>query len=217
MLEVPVPRGSAGIGRDATESESLRENLARTVAAHRCTLDQLTTGVAIFGADHHLAFYNSAYRSLFDIDAAFLDDGPADSAVLDRLRAARLLPEQPDFRAWKAELHRAYRSTEPARYEWHLPDQRTLRVVTTPNPDGGVTYIFDDVTERLNLERRFDALIRLQGETLDNLTEAVALFGSDGRVRLFNPVFARMLAALAGDARRASAHRTVIERSRVFQ
>ncbi len=75
---------------------------------------------------------------------------------------------------------------------WHLPDGRTLRVVTTPNPEGGVTYLFDDVTERLDLERRYDALIRVQGETLDNLTEAVAVFGSDGRLRLYNPAFARM-------------------------
>jgi signal transduction histidine kinase len=67
-----------------------------------------------------------------------------------------------------------------------------MRVVTTPNPEGGVIYLFDDVTERLDLERRYDALIRVQGETLDNLTEAVAVFGSDGRLRLHNPVFARM-------------------------
>jgi signal transduction histidine kinase len=65
-------------------------------------------------------------------------------------------------------------------------------VVTTPNPEGGVIYLFDDVTERLDLERRYDALIRVQGETLDNLTEGVAVFGSDGRLRLYNPVFARM-------------------------
>ena len=75
---------------------------------------------------------------------------------------------------------------------WHLPDGRTLRVVTTPNPEGGVTYLFDDVTERLDLERRFDALIRVQGETLDNLAEAVAVFASDGRLRLHNPAFAQM-------------------------
>ena len=66
-------------------------------------------------------------------------------------------------------------------------------------------YLFDDVTERLDLERRYDALIRVQGETLDNLTEAVAVFASDGRLRLFNPVFARMWkldpAALARAAR----------------
>ncbi len=65
-------------------------------------------------------------------------------------------------------------------------------MVTTPNPDGGVTYLFDDVTERLDLERRFEELIRVQGETLDNLAEGVAVFASDGRVRLFNTSFARM-------------------------
>ncbi len=52
--------------------------------------------------------------------------------------------------------------------------------------------MFEDVTERLDLERRFDALIRVQGETLDNLGEAVAVFGSDGRLRLSNPAFARL-------------------------
>jgi signal transduction histidine kinase len=216
ILEVPGPRGSAGIGRDATEIEALRTEIAGTVEAHRRTLDQLSTGVAIFGADHNLTFYNSAYQALWGIDAAFLDQGPADSAVLDRLRAVRRLPEQSDFRAWKAQLHQAYRASEPVKYEWHLPDQRTLRVVTTPNPDGGVTYLFDDVTERLNLERRFDALIRVQGETLDNLSEAVALFGSDGRVRLFNPVFVKMW-RLSPEMLEEHPHiEVVIEQSRVF-
>jgi signal transduction histidine kinase len=112
--------------------------------------------------------------------------------VLDVLRAAHKLPEQRDFREWRRELHQAYEALEGKQHEWHLPDGRTLRVVTTPNPEGGVTYLFEDVTERLDLERRFDALIRVQGETLDNLGEAVAVFGSDGRLRLSNPVFARL-------------------------
>ena len=75
---------------------------------------------------------------------------------------------------------------------WHLPDGRALRVVTTPNPEGGVTYLYEDVTERLDLHRRYDALIKVQSETLDHLAEAVAVFGSDGRVRLHNPAFHRM-------------------------
>jgi signal transduction histidine kinase len=192
ILEVPNPRGSAGIGRDSTEIETLRAEIERAIEAHRRILDQLSTAVAIFGPDHSLTFYNAAYQALWDLDPHFLDQGPSDSVVLDRLRAGRRLPEQSDFRAWKAALHKAYHAQESAKYEWHLPDQRTLRVVTTPNPDGGVTYLFDDVTERLNLERRFDALIRVQGETLDNLAEAVALFGSNGRIRLFNPAFVQM-------------------------
>ncbi len=70
---------------------------------------------------------------------------------------------------------------------WHLPDGRTLRVVTTPNPEGGVTYLYDDVTERLDMHRRYDALIKVQSETLDHLAEAVAAFGSTAAIRLHNP------------------------------
>jgi signal transduction histidine kinase len=193
VLDYRTDTGSAGLGIDATEAETMRSALARMVAAHRRTLDRLSTGVAIFGADHRLTFYNAAYRALWELDAGYLDQGPTDSAVLDELREARKLPEQPNFREWKAELHEAYRAMEATENTWHLPDGRTLRLVATPNLDGGVTYLFDDVTERLDLERRFEELIRVQGETLDNLAEGVAVFGSDGRVRLSNAALARML------------------------
>ncbi len=191
VIEVPIGRGRVGMGIDASEAEKLRTELAHMLDAHRRMLDQLATGVAVFDADRKLTFYNAAYRSLWDLDPAFLEEEPSDGQILDRLRAARRLPEQQDFKQWKRTLHAAYQSTDTEEHEWHLPDRRTLRVVTTPNPEGGVTYLFDDITERLELERRADALIRVQGETLDNLIEAVAVFGSDGRLRLFNPAFAR--------------------------
>ena len=90
----------------------MRAELNRLNDAHRRTLDQLATGVAIFTADQRLTFYNAAYRSLWDLDAGFLDQSPTDSAVLDQLRAARKLPEEQDFREWKAALHEAYRALE---------------------------------------------------------------------------------------------------------
>ena len=192
VIAVPAAAGSVGIAVDATEAELMRAEFKRMVDAHRRTLDQLATGVAIFGSDRRLGFYNAAYRALWDLVAAFLSERPTDSAVLDQLRAARKLPDEQDFRQWKTALFDAYRAVEPKEHTWHLPDGRTIRVVTTPNPEGGVTYLFDDVTERLGLERRYDALIRVQRETLDNLNEAVAVFASDGRLRLHNPAFARM-------------------------
>jgi signal transduction histidine kinase len=184
--------GSAGVGIDATEVETMRSALARMADAHRRTLDQLSTGVAMFDANHKLIFYNAAYRALWNLDAAYLDQAPTDSAVLDELRVAGKLPEERDFRQWKSQVHAAYRAVEAEEHTWHLPDGRTLRVVTTPNPDGGVTYLFNDVTERLDLERRFEELIRVQGETLDNLAEGVAVFASDGRLRLANSAFRRL-------------------------
>ncbi|HEY2531532.1 MAG TPA: PAS-domain containing protein [Xanthobacteraceae bacterium] len=192
VLDLRTESGSVGIGVDATEAETMRVALARLTDAHRRTLDQLSTGVAMFDADQRLSFYNAAYRALWDLDSAYLDQAASDSAILERLRVARKLPEEQDFRQWKAHLHEAYRANEAKDQTWHLPDGRTLRVVTTPNPDGGVTYLFHDVTERLGLERRFEELIRVQSETLDNLAEGVAVFASDGRIRLHNAAFARM-------------------------
>ena len=189
---INVGGGSAGIAIDASEATALSAALVRMAEAHRRTLDQLSSGVAVFDDQRRLAFYNDSYRRLWDLDRAFLDNNPDDSSVLDRLRAARKLPEQPDFRAWKAKLHEAYRAVEPEKDTWYLPDGRAVSVVTTPNPEGGVTYLFDDVTESLELARRFDGLIRVQRETLDSLAEAVAVFGSNGRAQLFNPAFARM-------------------------
>jgi signal transduction histidine kinase len=205
-----VGGGSVGMAIDASEATALSAALVRMAEAHRRTLDQLSSGVAVFDGRRRLAFYNDSYRRLWDLDRAFLDGNPDDSSVLDRLRAARKLPEQPDFRAWKAKLHEAYRAVEPAKDTWYLPDGRALGVVTTPNQEGGVTYLFDDVTEGLDLARRFDGLIRVQRETLDNLAEAVAVFGSNGRAQLFNPAFARMW-KLSAEALRDQPHIETVE------
>ena len=205
-----VSGGSAGIAIDASEATALSAALVRMAEAHRRTLDQLSSGVAVFDAQRRLTFYNDSYRRLWDLDRAFLDANPDDSSVLDRLRAARKLPEQPDFRAWKAKLHEAYRAVEAAKDIWYLPDGRALSIVTTPNPEGGVTYLFDDVTQSLELARRFDGLIRVQRETLDSLAEAVAVFGSNGRAQLFNPAFARMW-RLSDEAMQAQPHIEAVE------
>ena len=69
------------------------------------------------------------------------------------------------------------------------PDGRTVHVVTDCRGDGGVTFLFDDVTEKLSLERQYHSLIESQRETLDHLNEGIAVFGADGRLQLFNPAF----------------------------
>lgn len=192
VVDIPTAEGSAGLALDVSDVEALQSDLSRRMESHRRTLDELATAVAIFRADGVLAFHNQAYRQLWGLDTAFLEQAPTDSAVLDRLRAARRLPEQQDFRLWKGALHEAYRAIEPKDHWWHLPDGRTVRVVASPNPEGGVTYLFEDVTERLGLETRYNALMRVQSETLDHLAEAVAVFGSDGRLKLCNPAFERL-------------------------
>ncbi len=190
VADIASEGGSAAIAVDVTEVESAQAALRREVEFNARTLDQLQTAVAVFGPDRRLKFSNAAYRALFGIEAAFLDSAPDEMTVLDQLRAGRKLPEQADFRRWRDELLSAYRAPESQEHWWHLPDGQTLRVIANPHPQGGMTWIYENVTERLDLESRYNALMSVQGETLDHLSEGVAVFGSDGRLRLHNPSFA---------------------------
>jgi signal transduction histidine kinase len=74
----------------------------------------------------------------------------------------------------------------------HLPDETTIRMVATPHPFGGVVITYEDVTDTLRVERLYNTLIQVQRETLDHLFEGIVVFGSDGRLKLSNPAYARM-------------------------
>jgi len=192
VIETPSDTGAAGMALDVSALDEARAELKRHIAAQARTLDQLTTAVAIFGPDRRLKFFNAAYSDLFALDPAWLASAPEEGVLLDRLRAEDRLPEQADYKSWKRAQLDASRGSGPTESWWHLPDGQTLRVVAAPDPQGGVVYIYENHTERLGLETRYNALVRMEGETLDNLREGVAVFASDGRLRLANPAFGQI-------------------------
>ena len=185
--------GTLGFAIDRSEREAMAGEAQRQQAARDSVLDDLNTAVAIFDGDKRLDYCNSAYAGTWKLDQGWLQEGPALAEILEKLREARLLPEVADFRDFKAQqLARFTMLSEAVDDLMHLPDGRTLRAVTRPYGDGGLAQSFEDVTERLDLERSFKSLGAVQNETLDNLHEGVAVFGPDGRLKLFNPVFARL-------------------------
>ncbi|PWB78842.1 MAG: two-component sensor histidine kinase [Methylocystaceae bacterium] len=192
VVDAPWNGASAALAMDRSEIDKARSDFEQQMEAHSRTLDQLPIAVAIFDRAKRLVYRNAAYSRLWPLDSAFLDQGPSDGEILDRLRAEQRLPVEADYKAWKTRLLEAYRSSEHHEHVWHMPNGRTLRVVVNPNPQGGVTYLYDDVSERYNLESRFNALDRMQNETLENLREGVAVFGADGRLRFCNPAFAAL-------------------------
>jgi signal transduction histidine kinase len=97
-----------------------------------------------------------------------------------------------NYRALKIRVLAAAQGEAAHEEAWYLPDGRTLQLTIEPRPDGGATYFFDDVTERIGMESRYNALIGVQRETLDHLKEGVAVFGTDGRLRLSNHAFERI-------------------------
>ena len=201
VVDIKSPDGSAGMAIDVSEVEAVREELKRTLKAHAETLDHLATPVAIFDGERRLQFYNQAFQQLWELDIPFLDSKPDNSELLDRLRAAHKLPEQLSWKSWKENTLAVYQALDTKTDLWHLPNGQTLRVFATAHPQGGATWVFENLTEQVDLETRYNTLVKVQGETIDHLSEGVAVFGPDGRIKLCNPAFRALWGVTEADSK----------------
>jgi signal transduction histidine kinase len=193
MQVVEVPLGAAGVAGyalDVEDREQARIELARFVRAQRDMLDRLSAGVAQFGRDRALIFFNQPFARMFALKADFLADRPEFNRLLDAMRDGGQLPEVRDYPDWKQDHGRWFTGGLAAdEEEWNLPQGRHLRVVAQPLPDGGLLLIFEDRTEQLRLASARDTLLRVRTATFDNLFEAIGVFASDGRLHLWNNRF----------------------------
>ncbi len=195
IQEGPLPGAaqSVGLAQDISREEELEKDLTRNLTAHKALLEHLNAAIALFGQDEQLEFFNAAYAALWELEESWLNQKPKLGDVLEKLRENRRLPEQADFKAYKQDwLDMFTRLIDPYEDMLYLPDSSALRMMVIPHPMGGLMMIFEDVTSRLNLESSYNTLIAVQRETLDNLAEGVAVYGGDGRLRLWNPAFTEM-------------------------
>ena len=216
LSEVPCADGGAiNYALDRTDVESAAAELRRHLDAHAAVLEGISAAVAIFGPDQQLHFFNTAFSRLWALDATWLAAEPTLGELLDQLRASRSFPEFADFRAFKRERGEMFTSLIEPRHELiHLPDGRTLQLTVSPHPFGGLTFAYDDVSERLALECSYNTLIQVQRATLDHLFEGIAVYGSDGRLKLHNPAFRAMWGLLEADVAGEPHISEIIEKTR---
>lgn len=193
IFELPVGEGTLGFGQDITPEADARGQLRRHMEAHMEVLRTISTATAIYGPDKKLLIWNRAYARLWQLDETWLETRPAFGEVLEQLRAERRLPEQIDWQTYKrSQLSLFTTVIERSEELIHLPDGSTLRLVISAYPSGGLLFAYDDVTRQLTLERATNTMIAVQRATLDNLYEAVVVYGSDGRLSLYNRAFSQL-------------------------
>lgn len=195
IYEIPnlQNEGTLGVALDATELNTTRSEINRLKDAHDKILDYLSTAIAVYNAEGILQQYNQAYIKLHSFDEEFLRSQPRLDEVLEELRSRRQLPEHADFPAYKKQqLQQLKEQIAPQEDLMHLPDERTLRSFSAPHPMGGLLFMFEDLTDSLDLERKNKTLSDAHQATVDNLFEGVLVVGSDNRLRIFNPSFIRL-------------------------
>jgi PAS domain-containing protein len=167
LVEAPCAAGGMiGFARDYTDVEAARAELWRHVNANADVLESIYAAVAIFGPDRKLTFFNHAFASLWAIEEACMAGEPTLGEILERLRESRRLPEFADFRAFKRERCALFTSLIEPRHElMHLPDGRTLQLTVSPHPFGGLTFVYEDVSDRLALECSYNTLIQVSSDS----------------------------------------------------
>jgi signal transduction histidine kinase len=195
IKEVPLTEVglTLGLAEDITAEEELQTELIRYQSSNKELMEQLRSAIAIFSSEQTLEFYNSAFAQLWGLEGGWLNTKPKLGDIMEKLRETRRLPEQADFRRFKQSWLDMFTSLiDPFEDMLYLPDGSALRMLVIPHSMGGLMMTFEDVTSRLELESSYNTLIAVQKETLDNLGEAVSVYGGDGRLKLWNPAFGRL-------------------------
>lgn len=192
-FSIPEEKMFAGFAIDYSEVDKLKEDIARYISAQDDFLESSASAMAIYGSDMRLKTFNNAFVALWKFDEVWLDSHPTYSEILEVLHEKRRLPEQANFHFFKQQQIKLFTDLlEPREEFFYLPDGKALRVIAIPHALGGILFAYEDVTDRLALERSYNTLIAVQRETLDNLHEGVAVFGEDGRLKLSNPGYLLM-------------------------
>lgn len=191
IFDIPLgSSGVAGLAIDIQELTDARAELRELSDAQRDLLNMMSAGVAQFGADRSLSFANLPFQRLFAFRDQWLAEKPEFARVLDRMRENGKLPEVRDFPAWRAERENWFRTAESSEENWLLSNGTHLRVLAQPVPDSGLLLIFEDRTEQAQLASARDILLRVRTATFDNLFEGIAVFAADGRISIWNRLFA---------------------------
>ena len=197
ILAVPLQGGEVvQLALDET-----RRHAAYTLAAARArglsdTLDELAVGTAWFDHTTMLKHASAPFARLFALDPAWLDTRPTFERVLDAARAASRLPEQRDFTAWRDARRAWFDAPDESQFEedWPLPGGALIHV-TGKTRAGGLLLLCEDRTRNARLVAEHDRQLAVHGAILDHLREGVAVFGPDGRLKLFNRRFAEIVVA----------------------
>lgn len=198
IVETPIEfeggkKGTIGYAIDASELEVTQSALKQHLAVQNDLMESSSSAIAIYGADKRLKFYNKAFVQLWKLDERWLDTNPPYSQVLDSLRNKQKLPEQADFQAFRKEQTALFHELIEKHEEfYYLPDERVLHVIIIPHEHGGLLFSYEDVTDQIALERSYKTLTSVHQQTLEHLSEAIAVFGANGRLSLYNSAYANL-------------------------
>lgn len=172
-------------------AEATQRNFLQTLTR---IFAHLPIALAVFDRDRRLVLFNPALIDHTNLPAEFLSSRPNLLSFFDTLREKQMMPEPKDYRTWRDKLSEVIAAASSDLYTevWNLPTGLTYRITGRPHPDGGVAFLFEDITSEITLTRRFREEIEVTQSVLDSLGDAVAVFSQLGTLTFCNQAYREM-------------------------
>jgi len=178
--------------QDAATELRARDSLKTFTATLTETFAHLDVALAIFDAGGRLSLFNPAVSELLGIGPAQLALRPGFHEFLDLLRGQQMVPEHRSFTIWRKSTIDKLKAVreEPYLQTWMLPDGHALQVSSRPHPGGGIAVIFKDMSQQVQIERKYVSELETSHAVLDALAHEIAIIGLSGEVHYANAIFA---------------------------
>ncbi len=136
---------------DITNTVTLQSQFNTLINVQAATLDKLSEGITVFGPDGRLKISNSAFQTLWQLDAEDVEPGVDFSTIIEKC-----LPLYHDQIFWSNMKGRTTNPNPEIRLhvdgEISRSDDRMLTWLSRPLPDGATLIAWDDVTSARQAE-----------------------------------------------------------------
>lgn len=198
---------------DVTDRRTSEHRLAEQGRRFDAALGSMPAGLCLFDAEARLAVWNRRYEEIYGLSPGQLYEGMPHREIVElgvglgRHRAGRTVDEIHDERMAMASGERTGTCHQA------LADGRIVEIICRPAPQDGWIATYEDVTERLSIERqvteqnlRFDA-------ALAHMSHGLLMVDTDDRVVLVNAKFKEFYRLSSDAVVTGMPMREVIERS----
>lgn len=174
--------------KNLTKEHTLAQDIEMHKNHEKALLNHLSVAICIFDSCEYVQFCNTAFLKMFGLKENCLTLDHTMSYVLDLLRKHRKIPDFENFSEYKKEKQMLFKSQIDIIQEtWYLSDGKIIKLSIAPYVVSGLVFFFEDISDKINLERGFNTMVAVQKETIDHLHEGILVVGNDYQIRLLNP------------------------------